>query len=83
MAEEKRERKVWVSKCWDCKFCGPLHSKRKVAGEWRYTKMCRLHGIEVGESSATCGDATNLIPMFGWQSGFARQAKSEDGWDDY
>lgn len=48
-------------KCTACGHCGkhPV-KKRRVNGHLRLIYECGKHGIEVGESSVICDDATNF-----------------------
>lgn len=82
LEEKEQPKPIIVSKCWDCDHCGKLHSWRKIGSKKHYTRWCNLHNIEVGESSATCQDGTNIIPFGGWR---ARMPKVQncDGWEDY
>lgn len=80
--EEKEDKELVVSKCFDCEHCGKPYGKHRVNGKTRITRICNKHGIEVGENAATCEDGTNKIPMAGWRRRF-RPIRSETGWEDF
>lgn len=66
--------------CFGCDHCEPHGFVRQLKRGKREIRMCRLHGIEVGESSMTCEDGTNKPEC---PKPSPRPAKSLTGWEDY
>lgn len=71
---------IEVTLCWDCNHCGQVFKILRVHGEKHYIAKCNLHGIEIGRSSATCPQGTNL-KRFGKQH--VEPQRSLTGWEDY
>lgn len=71
---------IEVTLCQDCGYFGEPYRVSKCQDKKRYIFKCKLHGIEIGYSSATCEDATNK-KRFGKEH--VEPLRSETGWEDY
>lgn len=71
---------IEVTLCWDCEHFDRVVKIVRVRDEKRYIARCSLHGIEIGRSSATCADGTN-VKRFGKRH--VEPMRSATGWEDY